>query len=59
MNKNKTLYQDDHLIIRPHSGTRVAVQVGMDPETATPTVADAAELNQALAAYLRSEDSDE
>lgn len=47
------LYRDDHLLVRDHSrDERVAVFVGRDPDSATPTLTDARELRDALDEFL-------
>ena len=52
------IYRDEHMVLRSHRGTRVAIQVGMDPDESRPHIVDAGALVVALNEYLRSEESD-
>lgn len=51
-NDREYVFKGDYLVITPHDETRVAVQVGRDPEEARPTIVDAEQLVGSLTAYL-------
>jgi len=52
------LFRDDYCRVTDHDEARVTIQVGKDPEAATPTIVDATELRNALAEYLEADDGE-
>lgn len=52
------IFRDDYMVVRQAQGSRVSIQTGQDPDTATPTIVDGPELVVSLNEYLRSEASD-